>query len=86
MPTANGASRAESEKVICSFCSKSNNEVRKMVAGPKSVFICDECVVLCLQIVSREGLNLRAAYFSFESVAKLLYPVALLFHRSKKSN
>jgi len=37
--------------------------------------------VLCFQIVSREGLNLRAAYFSFESVAKLLYPVALLFHR-----
>jgi ATP-dependent protease Clp ATPase subunit len=64
---------------ICSFCGKSQDNVRKLVAGPNKVFICDDCVYLSLKIVSREGLNLRAAYFSFEFVAKLLYPLTLFF-------
>jgi hypothetical protein len=37
----------------CSFCGKSQNEVRKLVAGP-SVHICDECVELCQNIVAQE--------------------------------
>ena len=86
MPATHGASQPESEKAICSFCGKSQADVRKMVSGPKGVFVCDECIVLCLQIASHEGLNLRAAYFSFEFVAKLLYPAAMLFDRSKKSD
>ena len=36
--------------VYCSFCSKSQDEVRKIIAGP-SVFICDECVMACLSIM-----------------------------------
>jgi len=36
--------------LYCSFCGKSQHEVRKLVAGPK-VFICDECVVLCTDII-----------------------------------
>ena len=79
MPPTNDALPTASETVVCSFCGKSQGEVRKMVSGPNGVFICDECVVICLQVISREGLNLRAAYFSFEAVAKLLYPVALFF-------
>src|ERR1044071_7146129 len=34
----------------CSFCGKSEHEVRKLIAGP-TVFICDECVVLCMDII-----------------------------------
>jgi ClpX C4-type zinc finger len=80
MPTTSDAPKDESQKVICSFCGKSQDEVRKIVAGPDKVFICDECVVLSLQIISEEsGLNLRAAYFSFIFVAKLLYPLARIF-------
>ena len=75
----------QSGNLVCSFCQKSQNEVRKLIAGP-TVYICDECSILCLQIISREGLNLRAAYFCFEFVARLLYPIALLFDRSDKSN
>ncbi|HUY27128.1 MAG TPA: ClpX C4-type zinc finger protein [Candidatus Binataceae bacterium] len=86
MPATQDASQVESGKVICSFCGKSQAEVRKIVSGPNGVFICDECVVLCLQIISCDGLNLRAAYFSFEFVAKLLFPVARLFARSRKSD
>lgn len=44
-------SKTEEKKTLyCSFCGKSQNEVKKMIAGP-SVFICDECVALCLGII-----------------------------------
>src|SRR3989339_1049141 len=42
------------EKLLyCSFCGKSQHEVRKLIAGP-SVFICDECVDLCLDIIRED--------------------------------
>lgn len=37
---------------LCSFCGKANDHVRKMVAGPRGVYICDECVALCNQILA----------------------------------
>ena len=52
--------RNESGKVLyCSFCGKSQHEVRKLIAGP-SVFICDECVELCNDII-REELEEKSA-------------------------
>ncbi len=39
--------------LYCSFCGKSQNEVRKLIAGP-TVFICDECVELCMDIIREE--------------------------------
>jgi len=43
----------EGKLLYCSFCGKSQHEVRKLIAGP-SVFICDECVDLCNDIISEE--------------------------------
>ncbi|WP_313499060.1 ClpX C4-type zinc finger protein, partial [Pseudoxanthomonas mexicana] len=44
----------DSTKILyCSFCGKSQHEVRKLIAGP-SVFICDECVELCNDIIREE--------------------------------
>lgn len=37
----------------CSFCAKSQHEVRKLIVGP-AAFICDECVELCVAIVDEE--------------------------------
>jgi ATP-dependent Clp protease ATP-binding subunit ClpX len=52
MPDKKGSS--SSEKVLyCSFCGKSQHEVKKLIAGP-SVFICDECIELCNDIVRDE--------------------------------
>ena len=43
------------EKLLyCSFCGKSQHEVRKLIAGP-TVFICDECVELCMDIIREES-------------------------------
>ncbi|MDE3060072.1 MAG: ATP-dependent Clp protease ATP-binding subunit ClpX [Pseudomonadota bacterium] len=45
-----GSSRESKNTRYCSFCGKSEHEVRKLIAGP-TVFICDECVVLCMDII-----------------------------------
>jgi ATP-dependent Clp protease ATP-binding subunit ClpX len=51
------ADKQEHEKLLyCSFCGKSQHEVRKLIAGP-SVFICDECVELCNDIIREEVQN-----------------------------
>ncbi len=42
------------ERRVCSFCGKDQSKVRKMVAGPGGVFICDECVELCTDIMFGE--------------------------------
>lgn len=48
-----GRSGDEGNRLYCSFCGKSQHEVRKLIAGP-SVFICDECVDLCNDIIRDE--------------------------------
>ena len=47
---------AEKNTLYCSFCGKSQHEVRKLIAGP-TVFICDECVELCMDIIREENKN-----------------------------
>ncbi len=42
------------ENIRCSFCGKSQDEVRKLIAGPNGVFICNECVDVCVGIVEEE--------------------------------
>ena len=39
------------EKCYCSFCNKSQDDVSKLIAGPSSVYICDECARLCGEIL-----------------------------------
>ncbi len=46
-------SKSDGKLLYCSFCGKSQHEVRKLIAGP-SVFICDECVDLCNDIITEE--------------------------------
>ena len=49
-----GSNDKESKNTLyCSFCGKSQHEVRKLIAGP-TVFICDECVELCMDIIREE--------------------------------
>ncbi len=55
----NGAGEEGKKLLYCSFCGKSQHEVRKLIAGP-SVFVCDECVELCNDII-REELQESAA-------------------------
>jgi ATP-dependent Clp protease ATP-binding subunit ClpX len=54
MAKKNGVHRDTQDLLFCSFCGKSQDEVRKLVAGP-SAYICDECVELCKCIVEEEN-------------------------------
>ena len=63
----------ESGKLLfCSFCGKNQNEVRRLIAGP-SVYICDECVDLCNDIISEEA----QAASPDESSSKLPVPIEI---------
>ena len=53
--TGGGSNGADAKNTLyCSFCGKSQHEVRKLIAGP-TVFICDECVELCMDIIKEEN-------------------------------
>ncbi|MBL4813757.1 MAG: ATP-dependent Clp protease ATP-binding subunit ClpX [Rhodobacteraceae bacterium] len=59
---ANSSGNDSKNTLYCSFCGKSQHEVRKLIAGP-TVFICDECVELCMDIIREEvkSTGLKAA-------------------------
>ena len=55
----------------CSFCGKSQDQVRKLIAGP-GVYICDECIDLCNEILDEELLDNQAKYPNSQQVKKKL--------------
>ena len=48
------AGKIGEQKVRCSFCNKSEDQVRKLIAGPDGVYICDECIEICDEILEEE--------------------------------
>jgi ATP-dependent Clp protease ATP-binding subunit ClpX len=59
-------------EICCSFCGKAQSEVRRLIAGP-GVFICDECVELCMSILNDEK-NLSQRKESYSGVSELPKP------------
>ena len=59
----------EKNTLYCSFCGKSQHEVRKLIAGP-TVFICDECVELCMDIIREESKTSRMGSLLLAAGAK----------------
>lgn len=47
-------SHTEFEKIYCSFCGKSQDEVKRILAGPNDVYICNECIDLCKEILQED--------------------------------
>ena len=45
---------AKNSEIRCSFCNKTQEQVRKLIAGPSGVYICDECVEICADIIEEE--------------------------------
>lgn len=65
----------------CSFCGKNQHEVRKLIAGP-TVFICDECVELCMDIIREEYGSIpvdgELEYLSWDLKARHKTPVDVM--------
>ena len=64
----------KSNNYRCSFCGKSQDEVKKLIAGP-TVFICDECIELCNEIMVEECAQVKS-----ENVEHLLKPIDIYDH------
>ena len=69
------AGRNSDDKVRCSFCNKTQDQVRKLIAGPAGVYICDECVDICSDIIEEEYEDDEKASTSLE--INLLKPVEI---------
>ena len=54
------AGRINDDKVRCSFCNKSQDQVKKLIAGPNGAYICDECIEICSEIIEEEYEDIRS--------------------------
>jgi len=71
-------------ELVCSFCAKTQDEVRKLIAGP-DVCICDECVQLCLEILDEEVIQgMENANFTPATIMKTLNDYIIEQEYSKK--
>ena len=68
----------------CSFCGKRRREVRKLISGPR-VFICDECVALCNDIIAKEEAQERPKYPRPQEIAEELDKYCIGQTRAKKA-
>lgn len=63
---------SEQKSLHCSFCGKNQHEVKKLIAGP-AVFICDECVDICLDIIKEESRERLSEAVSMIPTPKVIY-------------
>src|SRR5919204_2115921 len=68
----------------CSFCGKRRREVRKLISGPR-VFICDECVALCNDIIAKEEAQERPKYPRPKEISEELDRYCIGQTRAKKA-
>ena len=64
---------ANKDKICCSFCGKTSDQVRRLVSGPNGVYICDECIELCSEILEEE-LDGVSDYYDASNEINLLKP------------
>ena len=70
-----GSRRSRTPQYFCSFCGKTQKQVRRLIAGPGSVYICDECVRLCAEIIDEETAPRLGSKVPFQRVPppKMIY-------------
>ena len=69
---------AKNSDIRCSFCNKPQDQVRKMIAGPAGIYICDECVEICADIIEEEFDDEEV--FEEDQDINLLKPVEIKQH------
>lgn len=70
-------SKSENFQNKCSFCGKTQEQVRKLIVGPENVFICDECVGLCRELIDDEFYDDKLDDFEGDESINLIKPVEM---------
>ena len=70
------ASKMNGNEIRCSFCNKTQSQVRKLIAGPAGVYICDECIDICADILEEE-LEDDAVQATTQAEINLLKPMQI---------
>ncbi len=73
-----GSKNSDDKNIRCSFCGKTQGQVKKLIAGPAGVFICDECVDICADIIEEEEEEMETAPSEFE--INLIKPAEIKKH------
>ncbi|MGN0505823.1 MAG: ATP-dependent Clp protease ATP-binding subunit ClpX [Lachnospiraceae bacterium] len=68
------AKSEDKNTICCSFCGKRQGQVHRLIAGMGNVFICNECVALCSEIIDEEELDTESAEYAEEKGINLLKP------------
>ena len=66
---------ANKDKICCSFCGKTSDQVRRLLSGPNGVYICDECIELCSEILEEELEPIRARRKEYEKDIPAVYEI-----------
>ena len=74
--------RFRPEAQVCSFCKRTQDEVNRLIAGPDRVFICDECVDLCKEILEQEATIAPTEF----SLGRILSPKEIYEKHSLETN
>ena len=68
---------SNSNKYTCSFCKKSQTQVNRLIAGPEKVFICDQCVKLCSDMLSNSKSKELNKYTKDNLLNEISYPISI---------
>ena len=66
------ANKKDINEIRCSFCGKAQEMVKKLIAGPKSVYICDECINVCNNIMENEISSSMSKIWIVDNLTKQL--------------
>ena len=75
------AGKNSGNDIRCSFCNKTQSQVRKLIAGPAGVYICDECVDICADILEEELEDEEVEETATPDI-NLLKPKEIICHRT----
>lgn len=59
--------------IKCDFCNKDQSEVKQMIAGPNGIAICDECVMLCLDVLLKKSDNIPIINVDEDTLNKIRF-------------
>ena len=75
--------KQEKEQLFCSFCGKPKELTQKLIAGPSGIYICDECIEICREVIATDSLKEQKTAVNLTKWLKKI-PIEIIIYRQKK--